>query len=104
MPMMPYESYFTNVVSPVLKGEADEFLDGILQTIQMRKDQLKPKIYEYRVGQRVKFSGTIRPKYLAGALGTVQKVNRTKIVVDLDERHERFYRNISTPLSMVEMV
>ena len=101
---MDQREYFDDIVTPILKGECDEFLKSIIDTAQLRQTQLKPKIYEFNVGQRVKFSNTIRPKYLAGAMGTVQKINRTKLVIDLDERHERFYRNISTPLSMVEMV
>lgn len=102
--MMNHETYFQNIVVPILNGQCDEFLKGIIDTAQLRQSQLKPKIYEFSVGQRVKFSNTVRPKYLVGAMGTVSKVNRTKVVVDLDERHERFYRNISTPLAMVEMV
>ena len=101
---MDQREYFDDIVTPILKGECDEFLKSIIDTAQLRQTQLKPKIYEFSVGQRVKFSNTVRPKYLVGAMGTVQKINRTKIVVDLDERHERFYRNISTPLAMVEMV
>lgn len=102
--MMNHETYFQNIVVPILNGQCDEFLKSIIDTAQLRQSQLKPKIYEFSVGQRVKFSNTVRPKYLVGAMGTVSKVNRTKVVVDLDERHERFYRNISTPLAMVEMV
>ena len=101
---MDQREYFDDIVTPILKGECDEFLKSIIDTAQLRQTQLKPKIYEFSVGQRVKFSNTVRPKYLVGAMGTVSKVNRTKVIVDLDERHERFYRNISTPLAMVEMV
>ena len=101
---MDQREYFDDIVTPILKGEYDEFLKSIIDTAQLRQTQLKPKIYDFNVGQRVKFSNTVRPKYLVGAMGTVQKINRTKVVVDLDERHERFYRNISTPLSMVEIV
>ena len=100
---MDQREYFDDIVTPILKGEYVEFLKSIIDTAQLRQTQLKPKIYEFNVGQRVKFSNTVRPKYLVGAMGTVQKINRTKVVVDLDERHERFYRNIST-LSMVEIV
>lgn len=101
---MDQREYFDDIVTPILKGECDEFLKSIIDTAQLRQTQLKPKIYEFNVGQRVKFSNTVRPKYLVGAMGTVQKINRTRIVIDLDERHERFYRNISTPLSQLETV
>ncbi len=95
--------YRNDFVVPVLSGEMDEFLDGMIQTIQSRKKELKPKIWEFQVGERVKFVN-VRPKYLNGAVGTIKKINRTKVVVDLDERRERFYTNISTPLSMVEKI
>lgn len=99
---MDQQEYFVNIVTPIIKGECDEFLKGIIDTVQLRQTQLKPKIYEFNVGQRVKFSNTVRPKYLVGAMGTVQKINRTKVVIDLDNRVNRFYTNITTPTSMIE--
>ena len=101
---MNYESYFQHVVTPIIMGEADEFLTGIISCAQDRQKALAPKIYQCYAGQRVRFSSAVRPKYLIGVEGTVQKVNRTKVVVDLDERHARFYRNVTTPLAMVEII
>ena len=88
---------------PVLTGQMDEYLDGMIQTIQMRKKDMAPKVWEFQVGDRVRMKNT-NPKYLNGAMATVKKINRTKIVIDLDEQQGRFYRNITTPLSMVERV
>ena len=93
--------YHDDFVVPVLSGQMDEFLDGMIHTINLRKKDMAPKIYEYKVGDRIKMVNT-NPKYLNGATGTVKKINRTKIVIDLDEKQGRFYRNITTPLSMVE--
>ena len=85
------------------RGEFDEYLDSIIHACQARKKDLAPKVWEFQVGDRVRMVNT-NPKYLNGAMATVRKINRTKIVIDLDEKQGRFYRNITTPLSMVEKV
>lgn len=95
--------YHNDFAVPVLSGQMDEYLDGMIQTIQLRKKEMRPKIWEFQIGDRIKMVNT-NPKYLNGAEGTIKKVNRTKVVVDLDNRHGRFYTNITTPLSMVEKV
>jgi len=95
--------YHNDFAVPVLSGQMDEYLDGMIQTIQLRKKEMRPKIWEFQVGDRIKMVNT-NPKYLNGAEGTVKKINRTKVVIDLDNRHGRFYTNITTPLSMVEKV
>ena len=88
---------------PVLTGQMDEYLDGMIRTIQMRKKDMAPKVWEFQVGDRVRLVNA-NPKYLIGALATVRKVNRTKIVIDLDTPNGKFSTNITTPLSMVEKV
>lgn len=95
--------YHDDFVVPVLSGQMDEFLDGMIQTIQLRKKDMSPKIWEFNTGDRIKMVNT-NPKYLNGATGTVKKINRTKVVIDLDTRHGRFYTNITTPLTMIEKV
>lgn len=95
--------YHDDFVVPVLSGQMDEFLDGMIHTINLRKKDMSPKIYEFQVGDRVRMKNC-NPKYLNGAMATVRKINRTKIVIDLDEKQGRFFRNITTPLSMVEKV
>ena len=101
--MKTEEFNYRNIVNPILGGEVDISLDQIIQAVKIRKDELKPKIWEFQVGDRVRLVNT-NPKYLNGALATVRKVNRTKIVIDLDSPQGRFSTNITTPLSMVERV
>jgi hypothetical protein len=96
--------YHNDFSTPVLNGECDEFLDEMIKTIKLRKDALIPQIWEFRPGQPVRLSNNVRPKYLAGAQAVIKKVNRTKVVIDLDKPHGKFYTNISTPLSMIEKV
>lgn len=99
---MDFNDYY-EVAAGILKGDFDEYLDGLAQTIAQRKKDKAPKVWEYKVGDRIKMVNT-NPKYLNGATGRIVKINRTKVVVDLDMRHGRFYTNIATPLSMVEKV
>ena len=95
--------YRKDFVVPVLSGEMDEFLDGMIQTIQSRKKELKPKIWEFQVGDKVKIINA-NPKYLNGSTAIIKKVNRTKVVIDLDIPAGRFSHNITTPLSMLEKI
>jgi hypothetical protein len=91
------------MIEDIKAGKFDESLDMILAAVRSRKDALKPQIWEFQVGDPIRMVNT-NPKYLNGARGIVKKINRTKIVVDLDIAHGRFHRNITTPLSMVEKV
>ena len=87
----------------ILSGEADEFLDSIVKAVKIRKDALKPQIWEFQVGDKVKIINA-NPKYLNGSTATIKKVNRTKVVIDLDTPAGRFSRNITTPLGMLEKI
>lgn len=95
---------YNDFVLSIIKGEQDENLDTLIQVVQNRKKDMAPKIWEFRAGDVVKFNDNTNPKYLRGAQGKIRKVNRTKVVVDLDERHGRFYTGITTPLTMIEKV
>lgn len=95
--------YYNDFVVPLYRGDFDDSLDGMIYTINEYKKSKAPKIWEYKVGDRIRFVNC-NPKYLNGAEGTVKKINRTKVVVDLDNRTGRFYTNITTPLTMIEKV
>lgn len=97
-------NYHDDFVIPLFKGEFDEYLDGMIYTINEYKKSKAPKIWEFKAGDIVRFNDSTNPKYLRGARGKIKKVNRTKVVVDLDERHGRFQYNITTPLTMIEKV
>ena len=91
------------MISNIKSGEYDGQLDMILAAVKARKDALKPQIWEFRIGDRVKMINA-NPTYLNGAMATVKKVNRTKVVIDLDTPTGRFSRNIVTPLGMLEKI
>ena len=91
------------MISNIKSGEYDEQLDMILAAVKARKNALKPQIWEFLIGDRVKMINA-NPTYLNGAMATVKKVNRTKVVIDLDTPTGRFSRNIVTPLGMLEKI
>ena len=99
-----YNDDARNVADGIVSGYYDENLDYLISALQNRKKAINnAKIYILQVGDRVKMINT-NPKYLNGQMATVKKINRTKVVIDLDNRCSRFYTNISTPLSMIEKV
>ena len=100
---MDKQEYQSKFMFPLMCGDYDEFLDSILLVAKQRKYELAPKAWHFKVGDRVRFT-KVRPKYLAGAVGTISKVNSVKVVVDLDKETGRFYRNITTPTSMIEKI
>lgn len=98
---MPNMDFYNTFVIPLYRGDFDEHLDGMVHTINEYKKSKAPKIWEYKVGDRVRMVNA-HPKYLNGHLATIKKINRTKVVIDLDMPQGRFYLNITTPLSMIE--
>jgi len=91
------------MISNIKSGEYDDQLDMILAAVKARKNALKPQIWEFQVGDKVKIVNA-NPKYLNGATAIIKKVNRTKVVIDLDTPNGRFSSNITTPLGMLEKI
>ena len=91
------------MINNIKSGEYDEQLDMILAAVKARKNALKPQIWELQVGDKVKMINA-NPKYLNGSTAVIKRVNRTKVVIDLDTPTGRFSRNIATPLGMLERI
>lgn len=91
------------MINNIKSGEYDEQLDMILAAVKARKNALKPQIWEFQVGDKVKMINA-NPKYLNGSTAVIKRVNRTKVVIDLDTPTGRFSRNIATPLGMLERI
>ena len=91
------------MINNIKSGEYDDQLDMILAAVKARKEALKPQIWEFQIGDRVKIVNA-NPKYLNGSTATIKKINRTKVVIDLDTPTGRFSRNITTPLGMLEKI
>jgi hypothetical protein len=95
--------HYGDISVSIVSGEQDEHLDKIIYAIKMRRKDMAPSISEFQVGDRVKIVNA-NPKYINGSMATIKKINRTKVVIDLDNPNGRFYTNITTPLSMIEKV
>lgn len=93
-----------NVRLSILIGGCDEALDVLIADLQDRKRRLAPKATDFSVGDTVKYVAAVRPKYLAGAVGKITKINRTRVVVRLDTPVGRFAGNITTPTNFIEKV
>ena len=91
------------MINNIKSGEYDGQLDMILAAVKARKNALKPQIWEFQVGDKVKIINA-NPKYLNGSTATIKKVNRTKVVIDLDTPAGRFSHNITTPLGILEKI
>ena len=91
------------MINNIKSGEYDGQLDMILAAVKARKNALKPQIWEFQVGDKVKIINA-NPKYLNGSTAVIKKVNRTKVVIDLDTPNGKFSHNITTPLGMLEKI
>ena len=103
MPNMDFQNAF---LLPLYRGEYDEYLDNIVEAVNNRKRDMAPKIWEFRVGDKVRLVNA-HPKYLNGHTAEIIKVNRSKVVIRLDESaSSRFskFTPITTPLTMIEKV
>ncbi len=93
------------VILSIVKGEHDENLNQITEAVRRRKDMLgQIKLIEFSVGQKVRFSADVRPTYLAGKEGVIVRKATKKVVVDLTERAGRFFKGISTPTNLLEVI
>lgn len=96
--------YHKDFVVPLFSGDFDEYLDGMIDSIRYRQKDIAPKARDFKVGDRVRYNEHVRPKYMAGVEGVIQKINRTKVTVQLDSSQGRFYGPVNTPPSLLEKV
>ena len=75
------------IVKSILDGHADDDFENIQGAIRSRRDYLAlQKGAQLKKGDKVRFADHIRPKYLAGLVATVKKVNKTSASVDIDDK------------------
>jgi hypothetical protein len=101
---MPDAEFYNTFTVPLIRGDWDDRLDYIISAAKERKDRLAPKVWDFEIGEKVRLNETVRPKYLAGSEAVIQKINRTKVVIDLVKPQGRFYTGISAPTSMLTKV
>jgi hypothetical protein len=90
----------------LLDGDLDKELDLLADAVRSRQDYLaKRAVVGIRPGDTVRFSDSIRPRYLIGQVAKVQKVNPKSIVVDcpVDPSYGRFSgsQNVRCPVSLI---
>lgn len=100
---MTFDEYYETAKS-IMLGEYDEYLDQIENAVKLRRKDKAPRIWEFSVGDKVRYNSETNPKYLRGATGTIVRVNRTKVVIHLDQPVGRFQGNINTPTALLERV
>ena len=92
------------MINDIKQGKYDEQLDMIVQAVKARKEALQPQIWEFEVGDLVVLNENTRPKYLQGKTAKVVKINRSKIVVNIDgmEYPDKYSGNVTVPLALVD--
>jgi hypothetical protein len=90
----------------IMSGQYDADLDTLTNVIrERRKQQEQVKGMFLRPGDRVCFNDKVRPKYLRGAQATVVKVNKTRAVIQLDDKTGRFGTgNTNAPFAIIDKV
>jgi len=92
-----------SLLSDIHNGVHDGELDNILAAVHERKKwRGLAIIYSANVGDAVRISDNVKPKYLAGARGTVISIMRDKIRVDVGYTGGRFSGVITVPPSLIE--
>ncbi len=96
---------FAAIASAIMAGQLDDRLGAIVDVVKERRDaQARVKFYSLTPGDKVRFVATVRPRYLAGATGTLRALRNTRVTVDLDKPAGRFHRGIVTPVGLVEKI
>lgn len=78
-----------DICSAIASGAVDADLDRILDRIVRRRDVVaRLRTATIDVGDTVRFTERIRPKYLAGLTATVVKINQSTITVACPDTYE----------------
>ncbi len=95
------------VINSIEDGACDDDLTAIISAVRSRQQILAARnVRVLSPGDAVKFSDSIRPKYLIGKTATVVKLNRKTVVVDCpdDPSYGKFSgsSNVRCPNSLIE--
>lgn len=85
------------IMDAMRRADIDQLLQIHKYAAELYKLEVKrvnrEKITELREGMRVLLSPTMRPKYLARQLGTVEEIKDTRVVVKLDRGPQGKFRS-----------
>lgn len=97
-------------IGKILNGDYDDNLDYISELVRQRHRMLRDQAIDtfrrgVKVGEIVRFTDEISPKYLRGLLATVEKVNQKTVLVRINEPDlARRYGSgpVRCPMSLIE--
>lgn len=90
-----------DVVMAVLNGEVDAGLAKIEESIRRRRNLL---VSTWEIGDRVRFTGNVKPGYLYGEMGTITGFFRSRLRVEMDKPIGRFGKVLRVTPSLLEKV
>lgn len=91
------------LLQSIREGKYDAHLDAIVKAVNDRKAD---RVWALNVGDKVRISRAARPSYIAGKIGTIKELRRSRILVILDNPPvgTRFSRGILCHLQSLEPV
>jgi hypothetical protein len=96
---------FKDVAVAILEGKFDADLEKFQLIVKERREsKARATFYTLATGDKVRFVSTVKPRYLAGQVGTIRELRQKKVTVDLDNPVPGFQRGIVTPVSLIEKV
>jgi hypothetical protein len=103
--MTPEEKKVNEIVRIIVGGEVDSGLREISEAYRLRREAIAAALLrELKVGARVLIRLDVRPKYLAGCKATVKGIVRGRVVVDLDDRTNRFHLGVRCYPTQLELL
>lgn len=93
-----------DIIKFILNDATASDIDSIRRTLVARKDQDAVALRcELQVGQTVWLKAG-KPAYLNGAEAVVVKINRERVVIDLVKPAGKFFKGVTTPVSLLSTV
>lgn len=89
----------------IIQGHHDPDLDKLQEAIKLRRDTLaRARLFGVTKGTKVRIVGDLRPAYLIGLTGTVDRQGPKNIVVHFDEPDKagRYAHGIRLPAEFLE--
>jgi hypothetical protein len=101
-----------DLIDSIESGAYDDDLDGITLAVVERQRALarmNAQSYQPKDRVRVSLSANLRPRYILGAVGTVEEVRISKVVVrfdsDINDPYGKFAGNrIAVPANALERI
>jgi len=92
-----------DIIKAIRAGDLDEDISLVTEALTARQ---AARALSVRPGEKVRFNGNIKPKYLVGVLASVVKVNSKTVTCRIDDPATagRFQGDVRVPVSLIEPV